>query len=230
MPKSAASHSSVALIGPADLVILPASLASAGAAPAPPRPPASAPAARAARATLRRSAGTARSLRARAALRGRRLHLVGLGLLEALLGPRLVELDAHPALLVLHQRQARPERAPRPALEPGDRLLGLAARDELLGDRRRQVLARLGLPDDEAATRVLAAPAGVALAVLDDVAPADRARAEVGPRDPHVLELGVELADGRPGELGDVGHELLAVLLAGLDLGQPPLPVAGERG
>src|SRR3954447_6531023 len=231
MPKSAASHSSVALTGPADLVILPASLASAGAAPAPPTAPASAPAASAARvrATLRRSAGTARRLRAGAARGGRRLHVVGLGLLEALLGPRLVELDAHPALLVLHQRQARPEGAPRPALEAGDRLLGLAARDELLGDRRRQVLARLGLPDDEAAARVLTAPARVALAVLDDVAPADRARAEVGPRDPHVLELGVELVHRGAREAGDVVHELLARVLPVLDVGQPVLPVAGHH-
>src|SRR3954469_20677269 len=214
MPKSAASHSSVAMTGPPDLLILPASLAGAGAVPTPPRPTASAPAARAARATLRRSAGTARSLRARAALRGRRLHLVGLGLLEALLGPRLVELDAHPAFLVLDQRQARPERPPRPALEAGDRLLGLAARDELLGDRRRQVLARLGLPDHEAATRVLAAPARVALAVLDDVAAADRARPQVGPRDADVLQRRVEHLDRLARERGDVGHEALARVLA----------------
>src|SRR3954452_15020226 len=155
MPKSAASHSSVALTAPADLVIVPPSLARAGPAPA---TASSAPAVAAASAALRRSAGTARGLRARAGLGRRSLHLVGLGLLEALLGPRLVELDAHPALFVLHQREAGAERAARAALEAGHRLLGLAAGDELLGHGGRQVLARLGLPDHEAAARVLAAP------------------------------------------------------------------------
>ena len=53
---------------------------------------------------------------------------------------------------------------------------------------------------------------------------------EVGARDADVLELGVELADGRLGELDDVAHERLARVLAGLDVGQPVLPVAGQAG
>ena len=59
----------------------------------------------------------------------------------------------HSALLVLHERQPRAERAAAAALEAGDRLLGPAGRDQLPGDGRRQLLAGLGLPDDEAAAR-----------------------------------------------------------------------------
>src|SRR4051794_10937980 len=160
MPTSAPSHSSSAVTLPSVSVILPGSPASAAGAHH------RAPTATAAATTLRRGGRTARGLVG--AGRSRRLHVVGLRLLEALLRPRLVELDAHPALLVLDERQACAEGPARATLEPGHRLLGLAARDELLGDRRRQVLARLGLPDDETAARVLAAPARIALAVLDD--------------------------------------------------------------
>src|SRR4051794_13527052 len=144
------------------------------------------------------------------------LGLVDRRLLVALLGPRLVELDAPLALVVLHEGEAGAERAAAAALEAGDRLRRAAGGDELLGDSRRHLLAGLGLPDDEAAARVVARPAGVALAVLHDVVAADGARPEVGARDADVLELGVELADGGAGELGDVGHERLALLLAGL--------------
>ena len=98
---------------------------------------------------------------------------------------------------------------PRAALEAGHRLVGAPGLDQLAGDHGRQLLARLALPDHEAAARILARPARVALAVLDDVVAADRARAEVGARDAHVLELRVELADRRAGELRDVAHELL---------------------
>src|SRR4051794_40183285 len=155
--------------------------------------------------------------------------LAGLfGRLGALLGPRLVELHAPLALVGLLQRELGPERAPRAALEARDLLLGEAALDELARDRRAEVLARLRLPDDEAAARILARPARVALAVLDDVVPADRARAEVRARDAHVLELGVELVHGRVGEARDVAHELPAGLAAVLDVGQALLPVAGQ--
>ena len=61
--------------------------------------------------------------------------LLGLGRLRALLGPRLVELDAPLAVLGLLQRQARAEALAGAALEAGDRLLGAAGLDQLLGDR-----------------------------------------------------------------------------------------------
>ena len=156
--------------------------------------------------------------------------LLGVGRLGALLRPRLVELDAPLAVIGLLQDQARAERAAAAPLEPGHRPRGAPGGDELAGHGGGQLLAGLGLPDHEAAAGILARPARVALAVLDDVAPADRARAEVGPRDADVLELGVELADGRAGELGDVVHEFRALLLAVLDLRQPVLPLARERG
>src|SRR4051812_22734593 len=110
-PNSAPSHSSSALTAPADLVILPGSLAGAGAAPAPAST--RAPAASAASAALRRGGRTARGLRAGGVGRRASFQVVALGLLEALLRPRLVELDPHPALFVLHERQARPERPAR---------------------------------------------------------------------------------------------------------------------
>src|SRR3954470_24477114 len=160
----------------------------------------------------------------------RRLGALGrllLGRLGALAGPRLVELDAPLAVLGLHQRQPRAERAAGAALEAGDGLLRTAAGDQLAGDRDRQRLAGLGLPDHEPAAGILARPAREALAVLDDVVAADRARPEVGARDAHLLELRVELGDRAAGELRDVGHELLALLVAVLDLRQPVLPVAG---
>src|SRR6185312_1439609 len=121
--------------------------------------------------------------------------------LGALARPRLVELDAPLAVVGLHQRQARAERASRAALEAGHRLLDAALLDQLAGDRDRQRLAGLGLPDHEHAAGILARPAREALAVLHDVASADRARAEVGPRDADLLELGVELLDRPAREL-----------------------------
>src|SRR4051794_39290941 len=141
----------------------------------------------------------------------------GLRRLGPLLGPRLVELDAPLALLGLHEGELRAERSPAPALEPRDRLGRPAGGDQLARHTGRELLARLGLPDDEAAPGIFATPARVALAVLHDVAPADGARPEVGARYADVLELGVELAHGGPGELRDVGHELLARVLALLD-------------
>ena len=160
--------------------------------------------------------------------RRRRGLALDLGRLGALARPRLVELDAPLALGRLLEREAGTERAPGAALEARHRLRGLAGRDQLARDRHRQLLAGLALPDHEPAARVLARPARVALAVLDDVVAADGAGAEVRPRDADVLELGVELGDGRLGEVGDVAHEALARLLALLDLGQPALPVAGQ--
>src|SRR6185437_2802184 len=106
--------------------------------------------------------------------------------------------------------------------------------DQLLGYRHGQLLAGLALPDDEAAARIVARPAGVALAVLFDVVPADRARAEVCARDADVLQFLVELFDGDLREACDVAHELRARVLAALDLVEPVLPLAshvrrGER-
>src|SRR3954470_3660462 len=168
-------------------------------------------------------------LRRRRRIRRRALGRLLLRRLGALARPRLVELDAPLAVLGLHQREARAERAPAAALEAGHRLLGAAGRDELARDCRGHLLARLRLPDDETAARVLARPARVALAVLDDVVAADRARAEVRARDADVLERRVERPDGLAGELRDVAHEPLATLLAALDERQPALPVAGQR-
>ena len=65
------------------------------------------------------------------------------------------------------------------------------------------VLLGLLLPDHEAAAGILARPARVALAVLGDLAPADRAGPELGPLDLHALEL-VELLHRLAGELRDV--------------------------
>ena len=155
-------------------------------------------------------------------------RVLALGRLRALARPRLVELDAPLAVLALLQREPRAERLARAPLEAGHRPRRPARRDQLLRDRLRQRLARLALPDHEPAAGILARPAGEALAVLDDVAPADRARPEVGPRDADLLELGVELADRAARELGDVVHEALARLLAVLDPPEPVLPVAGQ--
>src|SRR3954453_4299287 len=162
------------------------------------------------------------------ALGGRRRRGLLPGGVCPLLGPRLVELHAPAALLVLHQRKLRAERAAAATLEARDLLGGAAGGDQLFGDAGRKLLAGLALPDHEAAARVLARPARVALAVLDDVVAAHRTRAEVGPRDAHVLELGVELGDRRLGEGGDVGHEALPRLVALLDAVEPVLPVAGQ--
>src|SRR5262249_54505410 len=92
----------------------------------------------------------------------------------------------------------------------------------------RQLLARFGLPDHEAAARILARPARIALAVLDDLVPAHRTRPELGPRDPHVLQLLIELPDGLPGKACDVAHEVLARVLPALDLAEAMLPAAGQ--
>src|SRR5436305_5035177 len=158
--------------------------------------------------------------------------LLGLGvrrLGRALLGPGLVELDAPLALLVLHEGELRAEVPAGAALEAGHGLERAATGDQLARHRDRQLLARLALPDHEAAAGIVPAPAGIALAVLVDVAPAHRARTEVGPRDAHVLELGVELGDRLGGELLDVAHELLARVVALLDRGQPVLPIPRQR-
>src|SRR5215210_4884712 len=160
--------------------------------------------------------------------RGRRLLL--LGRLGALARPRLVELHPPLALLVLLEGEAGAERAPGTALEPGHRLGRAAGLDQLLGHGHRELLARLGLPDDEAAARVVPGPARVALAVLGDLAPAHRAGPELGARDAHVLELSVEVGDGLGGELGDVTHELRPRVGALLDQGEAVLPLAGQRG
>ena len=87
-----------------------------------------------------------------------RLRLLALGRLGALAGPGLVELDAPAALFGLHQRELGAEGAAGAALEAGHGLLGAALGDQLAGDRRRQRLARLALPDHEAAARILARP------------------------------------------------------------------------
>src|SRR5579875_2018410 len=185
------------------------------------------PTARRAHAARRRSGGfggpVLRGLRSL----GRRL---GVGRLGALACPRLVELDAPATLLGLLQRQPGAERLARATLEARHRPCGAPGLDQLLGDGHRKLLTGLALPDHESAARVLARPARVALAVLVDVVAAHRTRPQVRARDADVLELGVELGDGRLGEFDDVAHERLARVRPGLDLGQPALPVAGERG
>src|ERR1019366_8955263 len=108
-----------------------------------------------------------------AALRRRRGERLRLGLdlrrLGALVRPGLVELDAPLALGGLHQRQAGAERASAPAAKPGHRAFGATLGDQLAGDGERKLLAGLALPDHEATAGILAGPARVALAVLDDV-------------------------------------------------------------
>src|SRR3954454_23150338 len=214
-PKSAACQLSVACTAPPEAVTLPALSADATAGPSSASADASA------------SHAPARSaLRGRRALIGPRRHrLSRLGRLGALLGPWLVELDPPARILVaaLLERELGPERAPRASLEARHGPGGEAVRDELARDRPRQLLARLALPDHETAARVLARPARVALAVLDDVVVAHGARPQVGARDAHVLERRVEHAHGLAGELGDVLHELLALLRALLDGGQAGL-------
>src|SRR3954468_10037116 len=156
--------------------------------------------------------------------------------------PLLVEVDAPLALVVLLELQLGAEGAAGAPLESGHglhrppdaRLLAPLARvlqrlHQLLHHRGRQVLTRLALPDHEAAARIVLRPARVALAVLDHVAAADRARAEVRPLDLHVLPL-VELLDRLRRELGDVLHERGAAVLALLDQAEPPLPIAREAG
>src|SRR4051794_30096220 len=175
-----------------------------------------------------RQSGASRRAPLRRLRGGRRALRLLLGRLGALAGPRLVELDAPLAVLGLLQRQPRAERAAAAALEARHGLLGEALLDELAGDRPVELLARLALPDDEPAARVLARPAREALAVLDDVVAADRARPEVRARDADVLELRVELGDRRAGEARDVAHELVARVGALLDQRQAPLPVAGQ--
>src|SRR5207245_4947297 len=113
------------------------------------------------------------------------------------------------------------------APEAADGLLGAALGHQLLDDHRRQDLARLLLPGDEAAARVVLRPAGVALAVLDHVLAADRAGAEVRTLDLDLLEL-VELGDRLGRELDDVAHEGLAAVAALLDQVEAVLPAAGQ--
>src|SRR5439155_7202306 len=156
-------------------------------------------------------------------------HLgLGLGRLCALLGPVLIELHAPCALLVLAQREAGAERASAAAAKAGHRPRGVALLDQFPRDGDRKVLAGLGLPDHKAAPRVLARPARVALAVLDDLVPAYGAGTEPGPRDAHVFERLVELLDRLAREPGDVAHELLARVLTALDLAEAMLPAARQ--
>ena len=98
-------------------------------------------------------------------------------------------LPSSPCCSASRARNDLPERPLKPVTGRAVRPVAISS----LATAMRQRLARLALPDHEAAARVLARPAREALAVLDDVLPADRARAEVGPRDADVLELGVEL-------------------------------------
>src|SRR6478672_1215975 len=120
------------------------------------------------------------------------------------------------------------ERAPAAPAKAGHRFLGVARADQLPRDRDAERLSRFRLPDDEAAAGVLARPARIPLAVLGDLASADRARAELRPRDAHIFERLVELVHGLVGKAGDVAHELLARVFAALDLAQPVLPAAGQ--
>src|SRR5919108_1986586 len=172
---------------------------------------------------------------------GFRRLLFGLSL-GRLLRPLLVEVHAPLAFVVLLELELGPERASGTAAEAGDGLGGAAdpgvlarlARgaerfDQLLGHPHRQRLARLPLPDHEAAARVVPRPAGVALAVLGDLAATDRAWAELGPLDPDTLQL-VELPHRLGGERGDVTHERRTGVLAVLDQAEPLLPVAGQLG
>src|SRR5215210_2718509 len=119
--------------------------------------------------------------------------LLGLAL-RRLLRPLLVELDAPLALGILLQPKLGAEGPAGPRAKAGDRLLGgcriskkktlkreLQQPDQLLRHRHRQALAGFLLPDHEAAAGVLARPARVALAVLADLALADRAGAEPCP-------------------------------------------------
>src|SRR3954454_13230530 len=172
---------------------------------------------------------------------GRRRLLLGRRLRPGPLRPLFAKADPPLAFLVLLELELGPECAARApaetrdlALRATDRRLVAAldrlaqALDQLLDDRRSQRLAGLVLPDHEATARVLARPARVALAVLDDVAPADRARAEVGPLDLDVLQVPVKPLDNGVDELGRVVDELLARFLAVLDLVETPLPVARQ--
>src|SRR3954454_23022888 len=101
-----------------------------------------------------------------------RLGRVGCGLggvgrdLVTLPRPCLIELHPPLALLALLQRKLGTEGTAAAPLEAGDGLRRPPRRDELLGDRERQRLARLRLPDDEATAGILARPAREALAVL----------------------------------------------------------------
>src|SRR5437868_2594340 len=83
-------------------------------------------------------------------------HLgLGVGGLCALPRPVLIELHAPFALLVLAQGEAGTERAPAAAAKAGHRARGVALLDQFPRDGDRKGLAGLGLPDHEAASRVL---------------------------------------------------------------------------
>src|SRR2546421_91246 len=150
-----------------------------------------------------RAAARSRSALARP---GRAVLLLGRRPRSRLARPVLIELDAPLPVVSLLELQLRLEGAAGAAAEAGDGLLGLEVRHQLADDRDRQDLPRLPLPDHEPAAGVVLRPARVALAVLDHVAAADRARAQVGALDLHVLEL-VELLDRLLGEVRDVRHE-----------------------
>ena len=133
-----------------------------------------------------------------------------------------------PSSLCCSASFARNDRPLRP-LKP---VTGLAVRPVAMSSRATasgSVLPAFAFQMTKPQPGILARPAREALAVLDDVVAADRARTEVRARDADVLELGVELGDRRLGEALDVGHEALARLLAALDHAQPLLPVAGHR-
>ena len=157
-----------------------------------------------------------------------RIGLLGLRRFCALLRPRLVELHAPFALLGLAHRQVRAEGAAAAAFEARYRAGGVAGLDQFARDRDRQRLARFALPDHEPAARIVARPARVALAVLDDLVPADRARPELRAGDFHVFQRLVELGDRLFRKARDIAHEGLARVLAALDLAQPVLPVARQ--
>src|SRR5207244_12984913 len=84
---------------------------------------------------------------------------LGVGWLRALAGPLLVELHPPFALLALAEGEAGPERAAAAPAKARDGARGVAALDQLPCDGDRQRLARLGLPDHEAAAGILARPA-----------------------------------------------------------------------
>src|SRR6185437_10205629 len=92
------------------------------------------------------------------------------------------------ALVRLLEGEPGPEAAAAAATEARHLLGRVAAADQLARDGDRELLAGFRLPDHEAAAGVVARPARVPLAVLDDLVPADGARPEPGARDPHVFE------------------------------------------
>src|ERR1019366_8375146 len=122
----------------------------------------------------------------------------------------------------------RTEAASAAPAEARHRPLGVARLDQFARERDWQRLARFALPDHEPTARIVASPARVPLAVLDDLVPAHRARSKLRARNPHVFERLVELFYRLLSEARNVTHEGLARILAPLDLPQPLLPAAGQ--